>query len=36
VEQNVAAASLAPMSADEMEEMEAAVALYARNLMYYK
>ena len=36
VEQNVAAASLPPMPADEMEEMEAAVALYARNLMYYK
>jgi aryl-alcohol dehydrogenase-like predicted oxidoreductase len=36
VEQNVAAAFLPPMPTDEMEEMEAAVALYARNLMYYK
>jgi aryl-alcohol dehydrogenase-like predicted oxidoreductase len=36
VEQNVAAATLPPMSADEMEEMEKAVEVYARNLMYYK
>ena len=36
VEQNAAAASLPPMSADERDELEKAVELYARNLMYYK
>jgi aryl-alcohol dehydrogenase-like predicted oxidoreductase len=36
VEQNAAAASLPPMSAEERGELEKAVELYARNLMYYK
>lgn len=36
VEQNVAAASMGTMAADERDELEKAVRLYARNLMYYK
>jgi aryl-alcohol dehydrogenase-like predicted oxidoreductase len=36
VEQNVAAASMATISADERADLERAVELYARNLMYYK
>lgn len=36
VEQNVAAAGEAPLAAEERRELEAAVAPWARQLMYYK